>query len=433
MRRAFHAGYALALALIVWPAATRAEDAKILSLAQALETAHAHAPELGRARADARAALAHVDVVGAPLLPQVLASLGYQRATSNPGAPSLPGNTRSDFATQDNWNAGVTATQLIYDFGRTRSLRDAARATGESAAQGERTAMLQLDANVRFAYFVAGAQKALLAVARETLANQTKHLEQIQAFVEVGTRPEIDLAQVRTDVANSRLAVLRAETGYAKGKAQIQRAIGDGGGPDFDVTDDLLGPLDAEDAPLPILVAEAEKARPELAALAAQLRAQEATIRAAEGEYGPSLSAGMGLNESGHKLDALAWNWSAGLTLSWSIFQGGVTKARIREARASLEGQKAQLAVLVKEITLDLATARIAVQGARDALALADEVVVQAKERLRLAEGRYAAGAGNIIELGDAQIVVRNAEVERAQSDYDLATARAQLLLALGR
>ena len=56
-----------------------------------------------------------------------------------------------------------------------------------------------------------------------------------------------------------------------------------------------------------------------------------------------------------------------------------------------------------------------------------------AREQLRLAEGRYRAGAGSIIELGDAQVTLSNAAAQRVQAEYNLAAARAALLRALGR
>jgi outer membrane protein len=50
-----------------------------------------------------------------------------------------------------------------------------------------------------------------------------------------------------------------------------------------------------------------------------------------------------------------------------------------------------------------------------------------------LAEGRYDAGVGNVIELGDAQVALTSAEVQAVQADYNISSARAQLLNALGR
>ena len=63
----------------------------------------------------------------------------------------------------------------------------------------------------------------------------------------------------------------------------------------------------------------------------------------------------------------------------------------------------------------------------------AREAETNAREQLRLAEGRYQAGAGSIIELGDAQVTVNTAAAQRVQTEYNLAAARAALLRALGR
>ena len=56
-----------------------------------------------------------------------------------------------------------------------------------------------------------------------------------------------------------------------------------------------------------------------------------------------------------------------------------------------------------------------------------------AREQLRLAEQRYATGVGSIIELDDAQVAYTTAAAQVVQARYSLASARAQLLAALGR
>jgi len=55
------------------------------------------------------------------------------------------------------------------------------------------------------------------------------------------------------------------------------------------------------------------------------------------------------------------------------------------------------------------------------------------EQRLRLAEARYQTGVGNAIELGDAQLGVTNAGVQKLQAEFQLGVARAQLLKALGQ
>jgi hypothetical protein len=44
----------------------------------------------------------------------------------------------------------------------------------------------------------------------------------------------------------------------------------------------------------------------------------------------------------------------------------------------------------------------------------------------RLAEGRYVAGAGSIIELADAQLSATRAAAQKVGAEYDLSNARAQ-------
>ena len=64
---------------------------------------------------------------------------------------------------------------------------------------------------------------------------------------------------------------------------------------------------------------------------------------------------------------------------------------------------------------------------------VSDEVSFNASERLRLAEGRYAAGVGSVIELGDAQLALSNAAAQIVQTQFQLSSARADLLAALGK
>jgi outer membrane protein len=364
----------------------------------------------------------------------------YQRATANfsarPG--SLPtgvstANQTSSFSTFDYWNFGVTASQLIYDFGQARGRWHAAEASAESQHETTRATRLTTVLNVRTAYFQARAGKSLVAVARETLANQERHLEQVKGFVELGARPAIDLAQSRTDVANAKVQVIVAENAYATAKAQLNQAMGAPQPTDYDVSDETLAPIVEEDQPLDGLVQVAFAARPELVALSKQVTAQEFQLRSIKGAYGPTLGASTGFTDNGRQLDNLAWNWNVAVSLNWSIFQGMLVPAQVREAEANLVGMKAQRDGIENQLRLEVEQARLAVRSTKASLAAVEEALVNARERLRLAEGRYQTGAGSIIELADAQIGAASAAAQRVAADYGLAAARAQLMKALGR
>ena len=286
---------------------------------------------------------------------------------------------------------------------------------------------------VRTAFFQARAQKALIEVAKDTLTNQQRHLAQVQGFVDAGARPEIDLAQARTDVANAQVQLITSENGYATAKAQLNQAMGVPQPTDYDVANDELPPLPEEDQPIDPLVKIALAARPEIASIAKQIEAQERTLRATRANYGPQLGASTGLTEGGQSLDAMQWNWNGAITLTWPLFQGMLVPAQVREAEANLAGVKAQRDIIEQQLRLEIEQARLAVRAAKATMVAVEEALTAARTRLRLATGRYETGVGSSIEIADAQLAYSNAGQQRAAADFNLAAARASLLRALGR
>ncbi|TMA25628.1 MAG: TolC family protein [Deltaproteobacteria bacterium] len=426
--------FALALALL-----GQAAGPRVLTLEEALRTARERQPQLRQARAATGAAGARSSEAFAALLPQLTATASYQRTTANfinrPGSAPRTFNTdtNSSFSLYNFFSGNISASQLLWDFGAAPNRWRAARAQEESSVSSERATALLVGFNVRSAYFAARASRSLVKVARDSLDNFNKHLEQIEAFVGAGTRPDIDLAQARTDSANARVTLINAENTYLTAKAQLNQAMGIEGPVDYDIADEALPPIKGEEAELPPLLEEALKARPEVASLEQQVRAQQLTASSIEGQYGPSLAATLGFTQGGTSISQLGWNASAGLTLSWNLFQGGLTRAQVREAEANAAGAVAQLDILRQQIRLDLDQARLAVRAARESVGAAQEALINARERLRLAEGRYETGVGSVIELGDAQVALTSAAAQAVQADDRLATARAQLLHALGR
>ena len=417
--------------------------ARVVTLDEAVRVAREHQPQLRQAQFGIRAAQARADEARAPLLPQVTATAGYQRTTANfigrPG--SVPQNsggagaasTGSRLDTFNFFNTSIGVSQLIWDFGQTLDRFRAASAQADASVETERATALQIVLNARSAFFDARAQKALFLVARETLANQRRHLEQTQGFVEAGTRPQIDLAQARSDTSTAEVNEINAENAWESSKAALNQAMGIEGLTDYDVSDDALGALPGEDQPLDALLAEAHKARPELASIAEQLRADALLIHSIEGGYLPALGASAGFTQGGTKLSSLGWNLQAGINLSWGIFQGGLTTAQVHEAEANLGSLQSQLDQVRQQIRVELDQARLSVHAGKASLSATRDGLVAARQRLDLAEGRYETGVGSAIELGDAQVAVTNAAAQVVQADFRLSTARAQLLKALGR
>jgi outer membrane protein len=437
-----------AIGVLAWeprPAEGQASDAQpagapLLTLEEAIAAARTNHPALRRARADVGATDARSDAARAPLLPQLRASAGYQLSASESRPIStLEGRLLESGANVDhNLSFGVSVSQLLWDFGGTRDNRRAALELARAQAESAEASLLDVLLNARLAYFTAGAARALVDVAAETLANQERHLAQVEAYVEVDLRPAIDLAQARAEVADARVALIQAANDYDLARVRLNQAMGLERSLDYDV--DLAIDLAAgqatreiERSALEALLTEALEARPELAALAHRLRAQALNVDVAESRRWPTLSLASGFTESGGAFDDLYWSWFIGLTLDWRFYQGGLVGAQVRQAEAELAGLHADHDLLVQAIRVELEQTRLAVHNGLAVLEASGEVVANARERLRLAEGRYETEVGSALELNDAQLALTRARVQEVRARFELAIARAQLLAALGR
>jgi outer membrane protein len=427
----------LSLVMLLLPALAGAEP-KTLTLDDALALAAKNQPSLRQAHASTDVFRARADEAFAPNLPQVNATATYQRATANfsarPGALPAGINRQSGISldTFDYFTAGVTGSIIAWDFQQTLGRWHAAQALAEAQGDTEAAQAVQVALAVRTAYFAARAQRELVAVAEATLANQQAHLNQVQGFVQVGTRPEIDLAQSKADLANARLQRITAAGNLASARARLNQAMGVEGSSDYEIVDPAMAAVSGEDGALDALVDRAWSARPEARAYDAQLRAQALTERAIRGGYLPSLGASVGLNLAGPAPAHLVPNANGLLTLNWNLYSGGLTHAQEQEAQSQQVVLEAQRDALHLQVRLDVEQAQVAVRTAQEAVAASTEALSAQDERLALAEGRYQAGVGSIIELGDAQVAHTQAAAQRVQSQFQLATARAQLLAALG-
>jgi outer membrane protein len=419
------------------PAPAPAAPAKhVVTLDEAVQSARAHQPQLQQAQASTRAATARADQSRAGLLPQLGASGSVQRSGGPVHITTLaPGGGTTSFTrdvSSTTWSGTISAEQVLFDPGTFYRWRSAG-SSAEAQRQTEGTTRLDVVSGVRAAYFAARADRDLARVARDTVTNDQAHLSQAQAFVDVGTQAPIAVASARAALASAQLALIQAENGYANAKTQLAQAMGLEAWDDFDVGDDTLPAVPGEDGALDALLGEAMAARPELASLSAQVKAEQAARTAARTGYLPTVSARATYGASGPHINDTDQSWTAGLNLSWSLFDGGLTRARVQEAEANLDGLRAQETALRTSIRVALEQAFLGVRAARSSVQAATEAEASAREQLRLAEGRFQAGAGSIIELGDAQVTLSNAAAQRVQAEYNLSAARAALLRSLGR
>jgi outer membrane protein len=455
--------FSLALAVSLPAASARAEAAAPLSLTEAVEVALLHSPQALAARYNAEASQARTGQARSGWLPQLNSTTLARGDYSYQTGTATGKETVSSFR----YSSSLQLNQLIYDFGRTSGRIGAAEAGARASREDAEATRAQLALAAMTSFFTVLQNEALREVAYVNLEQQNRRLQQAESFFKIGTRPQIDVLIARTAVANAQLQVVQMQGNVQIARTQLLSALGLPEGEwgawlNRPLVPMLPAPLPLETAatastipgqpaPLPdAVIDEALAQRPDFQAMRARLVQAEQQVRVAYGDYFPTLAVGASAGVSG-SVSGLAVNTvgvirtdvptsgepgfslSGSLTLNWSLLSGLSTVYAVREARALRDAARANLDALRLQVRSQLQQTALQVITARQSVDSAAAVVLQAENQLEMATGRYKAGVGNAIELGDAQLAASTARAQKVQADYGLAQARANLMWQLGR
>jgi outer membrane protein len=408
-----------------------------LSLDQCLQIAETRHPDVAAAQALVVAASQRVKEAHSAYHPEIDLGASYTRETYNFGAsPGVSPKQYDAFrAPQSNSSAnyyfgGLTANQTIFDFGARRGSVNYSLAE-LSAAEQELSRTRQVVAlNVRVAYFAVLAAEEEMKVVDQTVANFQRHLNQAEAYYEVGRSPRIDVTEQQVALATAEVNHRDAEENLQVARAALATSMG----LPVDQAPEPAGALETLESfgPLESLLAEAERQRPDILAAERRVDAAQAQVVIAHSALRPTF-AFSSLFDYKNLQFPLVYNWGLAGALSQTLLNGGLNKARLAEAQAEENAAESTLQSLEERVRQEVYNDYAALEVARDKIDLNQKVIAEAKENLDLAEGRYENGYGNVIELNDAQLQLTQSQVNEITSRLDYHTAASQLDAALGR
>ncbi len=123
---------------------------------------------------------------------------------------------------------------------------------------------------------------------------------------------------------------------------------------------------------------------------------------------------------------------AAGFNLSIPVFNGGLFTARRNEAEREADARTHDVQELKLEVGEQVRDAWYSADEAYKSIDVTGRLLAESKEALRLAQDRYEAGLGSIVELNEAQLNETSAEITAADATYTYLTRRAQLDFATG-
>jgi outer membrane protein TolC len=126
-------------------------------------------------------------------------------------------------------------------------------------------------------------------------------------------------------------------------------------------------------------------------------------------------------------------SWDAGVTATWSLWDGGRARAEAAQAASAALAVRQRLAEFDSIVTLEIRQRTLEIDSGRAAVAAAADAVRAAAEARRVVGERYQAGVIAQTEMLDAEVALLQAELDRTRAMASVRLAEARLARALGR
>lgn len=421
----------LMLTAITVLGSARIRAAEPWTLERALEQALANNPDALIAEERIREAEAGLELANAGFWPGLGIQSSYVR-TDNPMnvfggilnqraySPELDFNDVPDI---DNLNTKGIVTMPLYQGGRLRAGRAAAKAGAKAASLDDQAVRNALAFEVARVFHTVLKTREVLRAADAAVQSFQTNLSIAQRRLQGGTLLKTDVMDLEVRLAQALEDQVRARNAQTLAERALKNLVGIEQGA-FEVADtapEVAAP-DSGDF----------SQRAELAAAARRAEAAEARVRGARSGYYPRLHAFGSVDyDYGWKTENDGTSYTAGAMLQWDLWDGLFTRAKVREARASLNSAREEQRKTRLALSFEAERARLELATADERLRVTAQAVETAVESAQMTRARFKEGEALSTQVLDAETALLAARVRRAEAQADQRIAVAALRKAL--
>jgi NodT family efflux transporter outer membrane factor (OMF) lipoprotein len=387
-------------------------------------------PTLAATLANYAQARALADQARAGLVPTVGLNAGVARARESVNAPLISPTTARYYDT--NILGGSVSYELDL-WGQIRNEVAAGEANAAAAAADLENARLSLMAQLADDYIELRSLDRNSKILDDTVNAFARALNLIEQRHGAGIAAGLDVAQAQTqlDVARSQAAQTLAQ------RALMEHAIAALLGVSastFSIEPAIIDiPLPRIPSGIPATLLER---RPDIAGAQRRMMAANANIGVARAAYFPSLTlAGQGGVEStsfAQWLTAPSTFWAIGPNALLSVFDGGLRRAQVAQARAEFDASAANYRSVVIAAFQQVEDGLAVLNHYNDA-AVQEKAAVEAAQRtLKLSMALYVQGATDYLTVVTSQTALLQTQLQALDLDTSQLRASVDLIRALG-
>lgn len=407
-------------ACVLWAtltaSAVQAED-----LSEALQQAYLLSEQIANAKATHDADQAGIVISRADGLPTV----GTSVELTEPIYGSSNNNSRINVQGQ--------ISVPLFQGGTVRNGVQAARLRSEASSIAVFSAEIDVFTDVVSAYANVIRDQQIVDLSRTNLESLTTMLTATRARHRARDLTRTDLAQAESRAALARGELETAAAQLSGSVEEFRRLTG------FNPTTlSPLPPLSNLPANAEIAVTIARDENPLLISARSRVASQRYDVKAARGEAMPRVSAVVNGRYSDRQQSTAAltdtrFGATVGVSMNMSLFQGGRTSARVRQASARETQAQQDLQGLERTITAKARSEYANWQAARAVVLASEQAAEGTRQALDGVKAESDVGSRTILDVLNAEQELRNAQVQLANAQRDSYLASFSLLATMGR
>jgi outer membrane protein len=403
-----------------------------LNLNECVESAYEKNKTLLELAEKINSAKYQIDEARSGFYPQFSFSGSYTRLGKLPSY-DVGGGMKFSLGTENNYNLSLSYQQPLFTWGKIRAGYDMSKYSLSLTKEEYRRTKQDIKFNVVNLFHNILLAKELIKVREESIARTEDHLKTVQERYDKGYASEFEVLRVKVQLANSKPPLTQAKNLYQLTMNNLKNILGIG------LADSvkLEGALDFE--PIEVTQTQAEEFafmnRSELKSITHQRGMGQKALAIARANNKPSLfgSANYEYKRPFYSLDEWETDWNFTFLLSVPIFDGFLTRSKVRQARSDLKQLDIAETQVQDFIKLQISQAISDLTLAEENIISQKENVNQAKESVRIAKVQYQQGMITNLEQMDTELALTIAQTNYLQALADYLIAKARYEKAIGR
>jgi outer membrane protein TolC len=337
------------------------------------------------------------------------------------------------------YGPGIQLTYLLLDFGgRAADVEEQSQLLIAANFQFNRT-MQDVVLGVETSYYNYHSARAMLTAAESDLKNTQAAYDAASRRYEVGLAAKLDMLQAKSTYEQALYSLENSKGAVKTARAALAKSLGYPADTGFEVLEPAKEiPKSINDEDITRMINDAIEQRPDIAALRANLRAQNAVASSANSDLYPSLSAGASANKNFYKYysDKQPHNtdrtYAGYLSFDWDVFDGFTNLNKLREEQALANVEREKLIEAEIAASAEVWTKYFDFKTAIKKLGYSEAFLNTSLTSYELALESYSNGLNSILDLLDAESKLSDAKSSLIQSRRDLFVALAELAHATG-